>query len=98
MPTLETRVACAQPDKLMLKLCKHFRHKVPARFDATQGEVDFQPGLCHMTPAEGELLMRIEGPDAAALARARGVIDAHLPRFLSNDDFVADWRAPVARA
>ncbi|WP_159711011.1 DUF2218 domain-containing protein [Geminicoccus flavidas] len=79
----EARVATAVPGRYLQQLCKHFGHKLPARFDARQGSVEFPTGRCELD-AEAEpgiLRMRVTAADAEALATLEGVVARHLERF-----------------
>lgn len=87
-----SRYAVAEPGKMILKLCKHFRHKVPAEFSETAGRVDFQPGLCLFAAEPETLLIRIEGADDKEIARLHFVIEEHLARFVRVEGFKLDWR------
>lgn len=96
MIRLQTSFAAPEPGKMILKLCKHFRHKVPAVFDATRGEVDFQPGRCVMSAEADAVHMLIEGADDKAISRMQFVLDDHVRRFLRDDALQLDWQAAKA--
>ena len=84
-----------EPGKMILKLCKHFRHKVPAEFSETAGRVDFQPGLCFFSTEPGLLLIRIEGENEQEIARLHYIIGEHLARFVRVEGLQLDWQ-PVS--
>lgn len=79
------------------QLCKHFSHKIPASFDASDGEVAFPMGTCRLH-AEGEALtLTVEGADAAAIERLQEVVASHLLRFAFREELAVDWLpAPAA--
>ncbi|GAA5160979.1 DUF2218 domain-containing protein [Viridibacterium curvum] len=91
MIQLQTRFAAAEPGKMILKLCKHFRHKVPTVFDATRGEVDFQPGRCVLSAEVDAVHVYIEGADNKEIGRMQYVLDDHVRRFLRASTLVLHW-------
>lgn len=94
MIILEARHPTALPGRMILKLCKHFRHKVPAEFSEQQGRVDFQPGACLMLAEGGELLLRIEGADEQQIGRLKYILEDHLQRFERVPQLGLDWQVP----
>ncbi|MFT3736636.1 MAG: DUF2218 domain-containing protein [Rhodocyclaceae bacterium] len=98
MIQLQTRFAAPEPGKMILKLCKHFRHKVPAVFDATRGEVDFQPGRCVMSAEADAVHVFIAGEDDKEIGRMQYVLDDHIRRFLRIETLVLDWQEAQAEA
>lgn len=53
--TSRAQVPLDSPARTLHRLCKHFSHKVSARWDEARGEVDFGIGQCELR-AEGQLL------------------------------------------
>jgi hypothetical protein len=49
MHVAEATVSSEKASRYLIQLCKHFAHKTPAEYDASQGRVDVQPGLCLMS-------------------------------------------------
>ena len=75
-PTLTStaRVASPKAAGYAAQLCKHFAHKIPARFEGSDGEIAFPIGTCRLH-AEGETLtLTVEGADAGAVARLQEVV------------------------
>ena len=77
----EAKVKTEKASRYIAQLCKHFQHKVPAEYDEREGRVDFQPGNCVMTAADGVLTMRCEADDEKAMGRVKYILDDHLTRF-----------------
>ncbi len=91
MQTTELTVRTELASRYLQALCKHFRHKVPAEFDAGKGFVDFPFGKCHMT-AENEVLhIRCETPGEAEEGRIKDVIEDHLKRFAFRENLDLTW-------
>jgi hypothetical protein len=92
----ETRVNSEKASRYLVQLCKHFAHKTPAEYDETQGRVDFQPGLCLMSAADNELVVRCEAGTEPALARVKSIVEDHLVRFAWREKIGLSWDAPVS--
>ena len=91
----EARIAMEFPGRMISKLCKHFRHKVPAEWDNHAGRVDFQPGLCLLTAEADHLHVRIEGADDKEIGRMHFVLEDHMRRFVRGEELTITWQ-PVA--
>lgn len=76
----------------LLKLSKHFRHKIEVEFDPQRARAEFPFGLCLMEADEHSLRFDCEVPDARAEASMKGVIDDHLLRFTRNPELVVRWQ------
>lgn len=78
MPTSEARVPTEKADKYANRLCKHFAHKIEAEWAPPEGVAEFpELGTCRMESRPGELVLRIEAPDAERLDRVQGVVGSH---------------------
>ena len=78
------------------QLCKHFAHKVPARFEGSDGEVTFAGGTCSLH-VEGETLtMTIDAEGEEALSRLQEVVASHLLRFAFREEIAVAWQ-PAAQ-
>ena len=54
----------AQASRYLQQLCKHFGHKVAARFDATSGVVDLPAGPLALTAEADQLVVTVTAADA----------------------------------
>lgn len=77
-------------------LCKHFGHKMPARFDAHEGEIDFPFGRCLMNADDSALRISATASDQAELDRLTGVIGSHLERFAFREAPTIVWTRDAA--
>lgn len=91
MIRLQTVYPCERPGRLIAKLCKHFRHKVPAEWDEQSGRVDFQPGNCLMLAGEGALLLHIDAAGEGDAQRIQRVLEGHLRIMERLADLQLDW-------
>lgn len=73
------------------QLCKHFGHKVPARFEGSDGEVAFPAGTCRLHVEGDALTMTVTGADDEAVARLEEVVASHLVRFAFREELAVDW-------
>ena len=89
----EARIATPAARKYLVQLCKHFRHKVPAEYDDSQGRVDFQPGDCLMTASEDQLIIHCEGEDEFTMLRMKKILEQHLQQFAWREDLAIEWTA-----
>ena len=74
------------------QLCKHFSHKVPARFEGSDGEVTFGAGTCRLHAEGDRLTLTVKGADADAIARLQDVMGQHLLRFAFREELTVDWQ------
>lgn len=85
-------IETAQGEKYLRRLCKHFSHRVPARWDGSQGKVGFAMGDCLMSASDSTLLIRcVAGNDADAEEVAE-TIKSHFDRFAQKDGLVLAWQ------
>lgn len=88
----EARVATPMAQRYMTQLCKHFEHRLPARYSASEGAIDFPSGACRMqVPQPDLLILRAEAKDAEALGQLQSVIARHLERFAFRDKPAIAW-------
>lgn len=78
--------------KYIAQLCKHFAHKITARYSDTEGRADLPIDPAFMTATADALYIRIELNDPELEKRGHHIIDSHLARFAFRKDFtVMDW-------
>lgn len=96
MYALTARTKTSSASKYLQQLCKHFAHKVPARYDTSKGEVDFVFGPCAFEASETELLVALQVAEKDHIEQARAVIDNHLERFAWKEELKLSWDEPQA--
>ncbi|WP_018717850.1 DUF2218 domain-containing protein [Arhodomonas aquaeolei] len=92
MVTTRATVTTEKPAVNLKKLCRHFGHKVEARFDDERGEVHFPFGDIEMAAGEGVLVLSGRAGDGESLARLEQVVGDHLVRFAWKESLQVDWR------
>lgn len=92
MIIVKSTAQTASASKYLQQLCKHFAHKVPARWDTLRGEVTFPFGQCRMEATDTCLTIQCETDEDLKMARMKGVIDNHLERFAWREGLKLHWQ------
>ncbi len=92
MPQISTAFQTRHASKYLQQLCKHFAHKVEARFDKNQGGVAFPFGACRMQADEQALRLQCVVADDRRTEEAIFVIEVHLSRFAWRENVDLLWR------
>lgn len=103
MFTAQSHISTERADAFLFKLCKHFGRKVPVQFDASQGEVQFEAGMCRMQSQDGQLLFACRAADWDSVLMLTRIIDGHVAMLMKQPDLTLDWQwaggcAPAAAA
>jgi len=85
------RVETDRAGRYLAQLCKHFAHKVEARWGDDDGFADFGWGTCAFTVEPGALVMLAEAGDDESLSRVEFVVGDHTQRFGSRDSLTVAW-------
>lgn len=80
------------------QLCKHFAHKVPARFEGSDGEIAFAAGSCRLHAGDDALTLTVAAADPAAIAQLQNVVASHLVRFAFRENLAVDWQPATPAA
>ncbi len=93
-----THIATPHASKYILKLCRHFAHKVPAQFTEWEGRVRFLQGQCVMrADAEGlDIYLQADAP--GQMPGMHFIIDDHLQRFARTEVLAYGWTPSVPEA
>lgn len=74
------------------RLCKHLAHRVTVERHDDRAHIDFPNGTaCDLEVAGDALRMRLEAPDAAALARIQEVLSKHLAQVAAGETLEIRW-------
>ncbi|WP_253450464.1 DUF2218 domain-containing protein [Halomonas sp. Y3] len=93
MPTINAQVPTAEASRLIQRLCKHFRHKIDAEWDAHQGRLHFSIGECRLDAEPDALHLRCDAASADELAELGEVVASHLVRFAGDSVESVEWQA-----
>lgn len=91
MPSATTEVAIATPPRYMLRLAKHFEHRVAVQREERRASVAFPQAPCTLTADDAHLHIRIDAADADTLARVQEVVTRHLKQVASQETFDVEW-------
>ncbi len=89
--TSSATVTTAKAAGYAAQLAKHFSHKIPARFEGSEGEIAFEAGTCHLHVAGDVLTLTVAGTTPEAIARLQDVVARHLLRFAFREELAVDW-------
>lgn len=93
-----TQIPTVEASKYILKLCRHFAHKVPAEFSEQNGEVRFLQGQCVMKADSQSLSIYIQSSVDDGLRAMQFIIDEHLQRFVRFEALSYQWGTTVPDA
>lgn len=91
----EARVETEMSRRYLAQLCKHFQHKLPVILTEANGRIEFPAGICTLNADSGNLFLRVEASDEAALAKLEEVVASHLERFAFREKPEVHWRRPT---
>jgi hypothetical protein len=87
MPSSNARVATANASRYLQQVCKHWSHKFAVEFTPERGRVPFAGDrVCRFEAEPQALILYVEAPDEASLARTQGVVVDHVKRFAFRED------------
>jgi hypothetical protein len=90
MPSSSSVVTIATPARYMVRLCKHFEHRVTVQRDEHSARISFPDGSCTINATDTTLHLRIEAP-AESLGRYQEVVSRHLKQVASQESFEVAW-------
>jgi uncharacterized protein len=80
--------------RVMRRLCRHWSHKFPVRFDDTSGEIQINDVKLAMRVSEDRLHVLLENPAGEIPERLPGVVAAHLIRMAGTEPpLQVNWSA-----
>jgi uncharacterized protein len=83
--------------RVMRRLCRHWSHKFPVRFDDAAGEIQINEVQLAMRVAADRLQVALENPAGEIPQRLPGVVADHLIRMAGTEPPLhVSWNAPSA--
>ena len=92
MTVSEAYVTCANPARLMTRLCKHWSHKFNVELGEANGSVAFPNGTCEFAVEADLLQVSLRMPEDSQ-ARMQQVVAEHLQRMAGTETLAVHWRA-----
>ncbi|WP_157953689.1 DUF2218 domain-containing protein [Oceanimonas marisflavi] len=86
-----TVINTLEGSKYLRHLCKHFNHKVEARWTDNQGEIEFDIGRCTLAADSEALHIHCRAEDEIQLEELKDVIKSHFDRFARREHHVLHW-------
>ncbi|TRX76033.1 DUF2218 domain-containing protein [Pseudomonas mangiferae] len=87
------KVLTDTPGRYIGRLCKHFAHKIPVRYDERQGRIEFAFGVGTLEAQEDGLVLRAEAAREEDLDRLKEVLASHFERFAWQEALTLNWQA-----
>jgi hypothetical protein len=86
-----TQIPTAEASKYILKLCRHFAHKVSADFSDQNGQIRFLQGQCVMKADAQSLSIYMQAQVEDSIRAMQFIIDDHLQRFARFETLSYQW-------
>jgi uncharacterized protein len=92
MPTSTAVVKMPTPSKYMVRLAKHFEHRITVERDDKNATFNFPDGVCQVVASDSELTMTIDAKTQESLVRYQEVVGRHLLQVAAKEAaFEVDW-------
>ncbi|MEL6524987.1 MAG: DUF2218 domain-containing protein [Chloroflexota bacterium] len=78
-------------EKLMRWTIGHFKMKVPAEYDKTQGKVEFPAGICTMQATTDQLIITVEATTSESLSWLKDIVGRHVEKFGIKENIHVEW-------
>lgn len=92
----EARVVTENGSSYLRKLCQHWAHKFPAKYDDTHGKIDLAAGKCILVADATGLTVRLMMPEDGDEARFQQVVEDHIKRFAVKEALAFSWGSAAA--
>ena len=84
-------IETAQASNDLIRLCKHFAHKLAVTYDDHAGHIPFSVGDCDLSAQGNRLRLAVKARDQDSLGRLKEVVASHLLRFAFREDLAVRW-------
>lgn len=84
-------VASEKPESYMMKLARHFAHKIDVQYTEQAAVMTFSIGVCEMIIEKGVLRIACASPSLDELKELMDVIKSHFDRFASKEGVTIVW-------
>ncbi|HMA11699.1 MAG TPA: DUF2218 domain-containing protein [Steroidobacteraceae bacterium] len=85
MTRLQGEALTADAARVMRRLCRHWSHKFPVRFDDSSGEIQINDVKLALRVAPDRLHVSLENPTGEIPERLPGVVADHLIRMAGTE-------------
>ena len=87
----QATVQTDNPGRYILRLCKHFSHRVPSQWSDEEGQVDFAMGQCLLRVQENALNVVCQAENSQDLEDIQETVKSHFDRFAHQEQLVLHW-------
>lgn len=90
----ESRASVTTPnaERLIKRLCNHWRHKFPVQLDPKGADIQLPLGTCNLQNTDGGLEVTLKTGDGEQLQRMQTVVADHLQRMGNDEPLAFDWQ------
>lgn len=97
MTTVTGEAATTDAARVIRRLCRHWSHKFPVKFDDNSGEIQINDVRVAMRATAETLLVTLENPTGEVPERLPGVVADHLARMAGAEaGLQVHWQARQA--
>lgn len=89
----QSNISTENASKIMRWTIGHFKPKVPAQYDATDGNVEFPFGTCNMEATADELIVTVQATDEKSLMSLKNIVGRHIEKFGIKENITVEWEA-----
>lgn len=86
-------IATPNAAKIMRWTIGHFKPKVPAQYNKTEGSVEFRFGTCNMQATDEELIVTVQADDEKSLTSLKDIVGRHIEKFGIKENIQVEWKA-----
>jgi len=87
----EARVTTGNGSSYLRKLCQHWEHKFPVKYDSTNGKIDLAVGQCILFADADALAVKLVMPEDGDEPRLQQVVEEHIKRFAFREKLEFPW-------
>src|SRR3546814_4418476 len=91
------RIAAENPQRLIKRLCNHWRHKFPVHLDEQGGVIELPIGRCNLRAVEGYLNAHLDSADQDKTQQLQKVVADHLARLPGEERRQIDGLSEVGQ-
>ena len=91
MNKVNGEAATPDPGRIIRRLCRHWSHKYPVRFDDSSGEIQLGDVRVAMQAEPGRVRVSLENPVAEVPVRLKGVVAEHMQRMAGDETLDVRW-------
>ena len=91
MIQIQATIPTDSPERYILRLCKHFSHRVPSQWSNGKGQVDFAMGQCWLSAQKSALSVLCQAENPTDLEEIQETIKSHFDRFAQQEQLVLHW-------